>query len=55
MRNATASMRSARPFPVLTVRSTAMETDESWEAPDWCVPIRANVLSFEWEVRGLWP
>lgn len=24
--------------------------DESWEAPDWCVPIKANVLSFEWEV-----
>ncbi len=27
--------------------------EENWEefhAPEWCIPIKANVLSFDWEV-----
>ncbi|CAB4478032.1 unnamed protein product [Rhizophagus irregularis] len=23
---------------------------EDFEAPEWCVPIKANVLTFEWDV-----
>lgn len=23
---------------------------EEYEAPEWCVPIKANVMSFDWDV-----
>ena len=26
--------------------------DDEWEVPDWCVPIKANVMNFEFDVRS---
>lgn len=25
---------------------------EEFEAPEWCVPIKANVMNFDWDVSG---
>ncbi|PKC07676.1 hypothetical protein RhiirA5_417918 [Rhizophagus irregularis] len=27
---------------------------EDFEAPEWCVPIKANVLTFEWDITDLY-
>lgn len=28
---------------------------EEFEAPQWCVPIKANVMNFDWDVSSLFP
>lgn len=27
---------------------------EEFEAPEWCVPIKANVMTYDWDVSFLW-